>query len=190
MAVWPAKVRFAGVGRPVRLADPWLDPGETFDGETALEDLPLVGDAEDAARILARYLVVRLIRSAVTPGPGYRADLELAAARSYLGLIPPHDPDRRALTPFLQGSGPPAVDERFVRQIDAAAAVGIRRSQFRSSFALLHAGYRVLRARSRHGEAALLARRIGSFCAQRSAPDAARLWRLRAGAHERRSAAS
>jgi hypothetical protein len=169
--------------------DPWLEADEPFEGAGALEELPLAEDPVDAARILAFYVLVRLMISAVRPLPGLNPDFERAAARSLAGLVPEADPDRRALLRLADDAGTGVLDTRFARDVDTLASVASRRSRSRSAFSLLHAAYTLLRLRSRESDAALLARRLGRLAADAGAPAAARRWNLRAAAHERRAAA-
>jgi hypothetical protein len=189
-ATWPA---WAGpereAGPPRRPADPWLENEEPFTGGTALEDLRLAEDAADAARILAAYLTVRLVVSAVRPPPGFQPDVERLAARSCLALLPETDPDRLNLARLVDRAGRGLPDSGFVRGIDAVAAGAAHRSWRRMAFSLLHAAYTILRPRGRHSDAALLARRLAQVAGDGGSNAAARRWNLRAAAHERRAAA-
>lgn len=189
-AVWPA---WAGPERdppsPRPPADPWLDNEEPFEGATALEDLRIAVDPTEAARILAAYLIVRLVRSAVGPPPGFVPDLERMAALDCLALLPEKDPDRGSLSRLVDQAGRGVPDSLFVRGIDAVAAAAALRSSRRMAFSLLHGVYSVLRPRGRHSDAALLARRLAQVAGDGGSNAAARRWNLRAAALERRAAA-
>jgi len=187
-AVWPA---WTG---PARLAvlnavppDPWLIPPDDFDGGTALEDLVVANDARDAARVLARYLVVRLIRGGFAPAPGFVPALDRAAANAYLQSLPAGDADRLALAPFLEVGPADGLDRPFFVRVAAAAATAVDQAHHRCAFALLHAGYSLAADRRRHREAARLARALASLASDRASRTAARRWGQRARAHERRT---
>jgi hypothetical protein len=189
-AVWPAWTGPARLSvRAPRPPDPWLVPPEDFDGGTALEDLASATDARDAARVLARYLVVRLIRAGFAPAPGFVPALDRAAAASCLATLPAGDPDRLALGPFLEVGPADPLDRHFFLRLAGAAATCLERSHFRSAFALLHAGYVLAAARQRHRDAARLARALATLASDRGARAAARRWGLRARVHDRRPSA-
>jgi len=189
-AVWPAwtgPTRLAV--RSVRPPDPWLAPPDDFDGETVLEDLATAADARDAARILARYLVVRLLRRGFAAGPGFAPALDRAAAAALLASLPPGDPDRRVLAPFLEARPADRLGRHFSVRVAAAAASALEQDHYRCAFALLHAGYGLAAARQRHRDAARLARSLGALASSRDARAAARRWGLRARVHDRRATA-
>ncbi|MGD8277151.1 MAG: hypothetical protein PVH00_03950 [Gemmatimonadota bacterium] len=188
-AVWPAwtgPTRLAVRG--ARLPDPWLVPPDDFDGETVLDDLANAADPRDAARILARYLVVRLLRAGFAAGPGFAPRFDRAAAADFLASLPAGDPDRRVLAPFLDARPTDPLGRHFPLRIAAAAATALQQGRHRCAFALLHAGYGLAAARQRHRDAARLARSLASLASSHKAHAAARRWGLRARVHDRRAA--
>lgn len=187
-AVWPAwtgPTRLAV--RSARPPDPWLVPPDDFEGETILEDLASAVDDRDAARILARYLIVRLLRAGFAPAPGFVPALDRAATAAYLASLPAGDTDRLVLAPFLIVGPADPLDRNFFRRLAAAATGSVERAHFRCAFGLLHAGYTLAAAHRRHTDAAGLARALATLAADHDARGAARRWRLRARVHDRRA---
>jgi hypothetical protein len=189
-AIWPAWTGPARLAvRSARPPDPWLVPPDDFDGETVLEDLAVAGDERDAARVLARYLIVRLLRAGFAPAPGFVPALDRAAAAACLAALPAGDPDRLALAPLLTVGAADSTDRGFFLRIAGAARACLERAHFRSAFGLLHAGYTLATARHRHTDAARLARALAALATDRDARGAARRWGLRARVHDRRATA-
>ncbi len=189
-AVWPAWTGPARLAvRSARPPDPWLVPFDDFDGETVLEDLAVADDDLDATRILARYLIVRLMRAGFAPTPGFVPAFDRAAAAAYLASLPAGDPDRLVLAPFLNVRPADPIDRHFFLRLAAAATRCVEQACFRCAFGLLYAGYDFATTRRRHTDAARLARALATLAADQHARGAARRWGLRARVHDRRATA-
>lgn len=167
--------------------DGWLEPARCRDCDAALEDLETAATPTDAACILVRYLMARVLRSEVTALPGFAAQLERDEALAFLRALPAGDADRRALEPLLTNPAVGVPGKQLANRLDVVAEAGARRGAWRGAFQLLHAGYDLTLARNEYPAAARIARRLAALASSRGATRVARRWKLRALANDRRA---
>jgi hypothetical protein len=184
--VWPARVAERRERRWTRVPEPWEVHGEVFEGETVLRDLAGVrADVARAERIVARYVAVRLlVRADAARLAGAELASELATVDAYLVLLPPSDPERRALETALQfGAG--RQQKRLATALIAAGVAAESHGHVAGAFRLYRAAYEWSVAREWRVEGARAARAIERSAARGGGARSARLWERRARVLER-----
>lgn len=190
----PVWARVVGAGelprRWSRRPEPWEIEDEPFEGASVLGDLSLAaGDPREAAGVLARYAVLRLVlRAARGATEGRDLVEERAAALEYVDAQENVDgAERRALRAAvrLAGRSPGRV---LAMALIGAGVAAARRGHPAGALALYRAGYHLGVERGWTAEAALAAAAIARLAERGGGYWAPRRWRRRAAVLARRAA--
>jgi hypothetical protein len=165
----------------------WEMRGETYPGETVLEDLPLAeGDPDESGRIIARFVTVRLLLLALS---GELFGEEMAGARAaaaeYAEGIVAGDAERLGLEALIAAAGPVATPRLMRLLLDAAAAASARGHRT-GAWALLRVAWGAARSREWWHDAATIAAAGAADAARFGGARSARLWRRRVIVLQRR----
>jgi hypothetical protein len=159
----------------------WEVPGETYPGETVLEDLPLAeGDPDESGRIIARFVTVRLLLLALS-GELFGEEMVGArtAAAEYAEVIVAGDAERLGLEALIAAAGPVATP-RLLRLLGDAAAAASARGHRAGAWALLRVAWGAARTREWWHDAAGIAEAVAADASKFGGARSARLWRRRA----------
>lgn len=180
----------ASPARWKRQREPWEVEWEAFDGASVLEDLPTSQSEQESARIIARYVALRLVLLAARtgPSPGTLA-AEQAAATAYLPMVgPPTGAESQALDRAIRLTGSPPgrpLCEALCRAGDEA----VKAMHFAGAFALCRTAYHLGLQASNPVAAQKAAEQIADIARLAGGRRSVRLWRLRARVLGRRAAA-
>lgn len=173
-----------------RKREPWEVEWEAFDGAYVLEDLPTSQSEQESARIIARYLALRLVLLAARTRPAAATlAAEQVAAAAYLPMVgPPGGAESQALDRAIRLTGSPpsrSLCEALCRAGDEA----VKAMHFAGAFALCRTAYHLGLEAWTPVAAQKAAERITDIARLAGGRRSVRLWSRRARVLARRAAA-
>lgn len=176
--------------RWTRQREPWEVEWEAFDGAYVLEDLPTCQSEHESARIIARYVALRLVLLAARTRPAAATlAAERVAAAAYLPVIgPPGEAESQALDRAIRLTGSPP-GRSLCEALCDAGDEAVKAMHFAGAFALCRTAYDLGLEASTPVAAQKAAERIAAIAGLAGGCRSVRLWSRRARVLARRAAA-